>query len=1121
LRRAITLLVSCTALVASAPANARLAPVDHTGAHVRTGTPTPQTGAAQRVRVVVDLASPPLAARGSRGVLAAVTRRKLDVQSSSARAYVRRLEREQARAAAQIRAAIPQARIGRRFTILLNALSVSLPASKLPALVADRAVAKVYPSVAYMLALDRSPSLIGADALRASAGANGTGIKIAIVDDGIDETNRFFDATGFAYPPGFPKGSTRWTSPKVIVAKVFPGPHAGAAGRLAVDPHSSFHGTHVAGIAAGVAGTTAPAGADHPTVTGLSGIAPRAWLGNYRVFTVPTPVGHVANTPEIVAAFEEAVKDGMDVVNFSGGGPQIDPANDALVEAVHNLAAAGVVPVISAGNDRDEFGLGSAGSPGTAPDAISVGAVSNAHVFAPALDVTAADAPAPLRGIPFEGANNVRAPAAWGSADQTLVDVASITGTDGKPVDRRLCGPPNQLDRPVGTLPAGSLRGAIALVDRGICPLQEKAEQAKASGAIGIVYADNREGEANVLPLTPAVPGGSIANLDAARLRAYMATHGGRATIRVGRQHVELETGRSGVVTSFSSAGPTPFGHDLRPDVAAPGGQILSATLANSDASRFAVFDGTSMAAPHVSGAVALLLQLHRSWTVAQVKSALVSTAGPAWANTARTQEAPVTLEGGGLVSLPRATDPQLFTSPSSLSFEDLNAARGESSRTLLVRLTDAGDGAGTWRVELEAQAARPSTSVELPGIVSVPPGGEATVSVVAHAAADAPSGEDYGFVVLSKDGVTRRVPYLFVVAHPKLADATTMPLARTQTGEVACCGGRVDAYRYPASPFGNQPDRPPMVEDGVERLYAVTVDRPLVNVGVSILETDDGARIDPFFLGAKDESSVQGFAGTPVDVNDLTYDYLAPIGVAGASFPRQGTYYVAVDAGRSQFTGRTLAGSYVLRSWVNDVTPPSLRLLTTRVAAGRPTLVLRALDGQSGVDPASLTVGYKGALVAVGSYDWKTGIAVFPLPDSVPPLDAGTTVKARLIASDFQESKNVDTLGPNIMPNTRTKTVPMHVVAGVAVDWLTPQAGTCASARQRALVAASSRRNVVTVRFFLDGRRFATRRRGDQGIWSATLPRLGPGPHTLAAVAEDAQGRRGSGKAAVRACGR
>src|SRR5207249_5190673 len=138
--------------------------------------------------------------------------------------------------------------------------------------------------------------------------------------------------------------------------------------------------------------------------------------------------------------------------------------------------------------------------------------------------------------------------------------------------------------------------------------------------------------------------------LAGARLRDYLATTGGTATVTVGNLIQRVNTGRSGIVMSFSSGGPTAFAHLLKPDLAAPGGSILSSTLPEfTGGSPFAVFDGTSMATPHVVGAAALLVQRHPSWSPQQIKSALMSTAGPAWGNTARTQEAAVTLEGAGL----------------------------------------------------------------------------------------------------------------------------------------------------------------------------------------------------------------------------------------------------------------------------------------------------------------------------------------------------------------------------------------------------------------------------------------------------------------------------------------
>jgi minor extracellular serine protease Vpr len=1122
LRRAIPLLVCVTALSGALPAGAALAPVRHGRLpRLRAGTIQLQPAGAARVRVIAQLALPPLAAAEGRGLYATHGgRRRLAVHSSASRAYLARVAAVQARAVAQLRASIPQARVQERFRILLDALTVDVPATRLPALLRLRQFTHVFPSLRYTLALDSSPAVIGADTIRKELGADGSGMKIAIVDDGLDQTNPFFDPAGFSYPPGFPKGVTTATTPKVIVARVFPGPNAGAAGRLPTDPNSSFHGTHVAGIAAGDSGTTAPAGADHPQVTGLSGVAPRAWLGNYRVFTVPTPIGHVADTPEIVQAFEAAVADGMDVINFSGGGPQTDPANDALVEAVHNVAAAGVVPVIAAGNDRDDYGNGSVGSPGTAPDAISVAAVSNSHVFSPALDVVAAGAPASLKGIPYLGAAGTTAPPIWGDADQTLVDAGSIVGTDGKPVERHLCGRAPDLASTRGTLPPHSLDGSIVLALRGLCPFTTKAAQARAAGAVGLILSDNRQGEANQIPISLTLAAGMISNLDGDRLRAFIDAAGGRTTIRVGDQPLELATGRSGVITSFSSAGPTAFGHDLKPDVSAPGGQILSSTLPNTSASRFAVFDGTSMATPHVSGAAALLLQLHPGWTPAQVKSALVSTAGPAWGDTARTREAPVPLEGGGLVSLPGAADPRIFTEPASLSFEDLAASGGAASRAMLVRLTDAGDGAGVWQATVAAQAATDGASVDVAGMASLAPGGEVDLTVTARASSDAEPGEDYGFIVLRQGSVTRRIPYLFLVSKPALASAPVLPLATRVSGDTSRGTSRVSAYAFPAAPFGNPPDQPPMEETGAEVLYSLSVDRPVANVGVSVVSSPPGVIVDPFFLGAKDENTVQGFAGTPIDVNQLTYDYLQQISAAGASFPRAQRFFVAVDSGRNRFDGHSYAGRYVLRSWVNDVTPPSVRLLTTRVSTGRPTIALRTLDSQSGVDPASLTIGYRGVLVGASSYDPASGVATFALPTGAPALARGTRT-LRFVSSDYEEAKNVDTSGTAIMPNTRTGSAKLRVVSGPAVDWLAPSGSACLAGAQQLLLAASSPSGVKGVSVRLDGRRLAAATRRGDGTWTARwrAGRARKGAHVLTAIARDRSGRTASAKLRVRRC--
>ena len=446
--------------------------------------PTP----VERTEVVVLLGSPPLAKAPRAG--AAITS-------------------EQEGFRRELAAQLPDAEIGWRYRLVANGFSLSLPQSDVSRLRALPGVRDVLPAGGYTPQLSSTPQQIGAPALWGQTlDTAGQGVKIGIIDSGIDPEHPFFDPTGYAMPAGFPKGQERFTSAKVIVARAFaPKSATAASARVAFADDDSSHGTHVAGIAAGNADT--PAGGGRR----VSGIAPRAYLGNYKVFVeTNSGLSPNANSPAIVAAIESAVADGMNVINFSGGEPEIEPSRDIVALALDAAAAAGVVPVVAAGNDYNDFGAGSVSSPANSEAAIAVGAVE-------------------------------------------------ITGS----------------------------------------------------------------------PTT--------------------------------RTHAE-----------FSSVGPTTISLRLKPDVAAPGVDVLSSVSGGG----WSAFSGTSMASPHVAGAAALLRQRHPSWTVEQLKSALVQSGVDALQS--RNVRAGPRFQGGGVVALGRADQPLLFVRPTALSF-GLIARAGTATR--------------------------------------------------------------------------------------------------------------------------------------------------------------------------------------------------------------------------------------------------------------------------------------------------------------------------------------------------------------------------------------------------------------------------------------------------------
>ena len=412
------------------------------------------------------------------------------------------------------------------------------------------------------------PAVVGAPALWSGLGggvaASGDGIRIAIIDDGIDITRPSFSGEGYRYPPGFPKG---------IASAHERQDHRRARVRAARRRRAHAHGLRPRRLRARHArrghrrrdSRASRATSQGVTITGLSGVAPHAYLGSYRVLTTPTPsFGLDGNGPEIARAIDQAVADGMDVLNLSLGEPEVESANDLVARAIHGAARAGVVTVVAAGNSGDDLGGGSVSSPGSAPDAITVAATSVGRFVGVTLGVLGPGAvPADLAS--FGAATNDR-------------------GRDPAGLEGR---------RPAGALgaPAAAGRaGALVLVQLGPQCSSARAEAAIAPGALGIVFAQHEAGDPVAID-DSQLRTLTVSDLVGARLAQQAAAAGGELTLSVDDEEHEQISANSGLIASFSSRGPAPYSLALKPDVAAPGVDIVSPIPGG-----YGTWSGTSMA---------------------------------------------------------------------------------------------------------------------------------------------------------------------------------------------------------------------------------------------------------------------------------------------------------------------------------------------------------------------------------------------------------------------------------------------------------------------------------------------------------------------------------------------
>ncbi|NLG50230.1 MAG: S8 family serine peptidase, partial [Chloroflexi bacterium] len=683
-------------------------------------------------RVIVRLAQP---------ALAHVLESKdgtLQLGQPQARAYQAELEQEQRAILGQIQAALPGVVVERTYQLVFNGFALSTPESMDPASLQELeslpGVERVYPEVAYQPTLFSSLPLIQAETLWQSVGGQGqagSGVKIAIIDSGIDIHHPMFDSSTFAYPAGYPRGDGRYTTPKVIVSRAYFRPNdAPAPGESTPlpGPKAGSHGTHIAGIAAG-----RPVSARYGEVSApISGVAPRAWLMNYRVF-YPTAAGtaEVAYSPEILQAIEDAVGDGADVICNGWSAISTRSVFDSpIAEALENAMNAGSVVVAGAGNEGPGFGSASQ-LPGSIERVITVGAVSKEQVIASdLLDVTGPQpVPAYLQSVPF--AHALFGPAINAAiGPYPYVDVRDVST--------------NRSSLACEPLPVGSLAGKIALIGRGECDFAAKVYHAQQAGAVmALIY--NTEDELVEIacggeycdPGDITIPVAVITRTAGERLSAWAKLYP-NATLKID-PNPRIVNVPERVIQSYSGRGPA-YMRSLKPDVVAPGANILSAAHDPAQgAAAYAQLSGTSMACAHVAGAAALLLQSHPTWTHDQVKAALMNTADLAvYANDTQTTRADVLARGAGLVDLSRADSPSLLLSPASLSVPSAMPGRSYTLSLTIRGLFTSGP-ARSYSTWIEGGQ---GLIIEAPSSIQVAANGTSTMQVTIRVPAGAQAGD-------------------------------------------------------------------------------------------------------------------------------------------------------------------------------------------------------------------------------------------------------------------------------------------------------------------------------------------------------------------------------------------
>jgi minor extracellular serine protease Vpr len=557
---------------------------------------------------------------------------------------------------------------------LMNALLVTVPDENAAALALLPGVKRVYPVHQYKANLDHALPIHHVPDAWARVGGKdkaGAGVKIAILDTGISPDHPGFQDLTLKPPPGFPQASKpanlALTNNKIIVARSYEDLYQETDPDDARDRNG--HGTATSMCAAGVTNT-----GPYATITG---VAPKAWIGGYKI--VPGNSG-TASGDVILKAMDDALADGMDVINLSFGsnfqfpdGPDLLPA-----QAVDRLTQYGVVMVVSAGNSGP--GLNTLGDYASVAAVITAGAVQNDRAFRGTVM---------MGGTTYQAFPSSNGPVP-GPVTSTVFDVSAVDSTS------LLCSP----------LPAGSATGQIALILRGTCTFEQKVNDAQAGGAIAVILYNNVAGGLNPFIGAATLPTVFLTNADGLALKAAVSNLPSALVTVVANGIASAQ--HSNALASFTSRGPN-YDYTIKPDLVAVGTDVYMATQSVDPAgdiynkTGYTVQNGTSFSSPITAGAVAVLRAARPGLTALQYRSLIVNSVVPlirddGWVE--RVQQA-----GAGVLNVDAALQSNIVTFPTSLTYGLGNGTLGGASTGDLdqLTLTNVGTVADTFHLHASA----------------------------------------------------------------------------------------------------------------------------------------------------------------------------------------------------------------------------------------------------------------------------------------------------------------------------------------------------------------------------------------------------------------------------------